>query len=36
MDISLKDFAKKSDLSELTIDRLAKEIADVLNIQVAF
>jgi len=33
MDISLKEFAKKSDLSELTIDRLAKEIADVLNIK---
>ena len=36
MDISLKEFAKKSDLSELTIDRLAKEIAVVLNIQVVF
>ena len=36
MDISLKEFAKKSDLSELTIDRLAKEIASVLNIEVVF
>ena len=32
MDISLKDFAKKSDLSELTIDRLTKEISEVLKI----
>lgn len=31
IDISLKDFAKKTDLSELTIDRLSKEISDVLK-----
>ena len=34
MDITLKDFAKKSDLSELTIDRLSKEISEVLNIYI--
>ena len=32
LDISLKDFAKKADLSELTIDRLTKEISEVLKI----
>ena len=31
IDISLKEFAKKAELSELTIDRLAKEIANILN-----
>ena len=35
MDITLKEFAKKSDLSELTIDRLAKEIAIVLQVNIA-
>jgi transcription initiation factor TFIIIB Brf1 subunit/transcription initiation factor TFIIB len=35
LDISLKDFAKKSDLSELTIDRLAKEIATILNVNIS-
>jgi hypothetical protein len=30
-EISLKDFTKKVDLSELTINKIAKEIADVLN-----
>ena len=34
IDISLKEFAKKTDLSELTIDRLAKEISEVLKIRV--
>jgi transcription initiation factor TFIIIB Brf1 subunit/transcription initiation factor TFIIB len=34
LDISLKDFAKKTDLSELTIDRLAKEISEVLKIPI--
>lgn len=32
LDISLKDFAKKAELSELTIDRLSKEISEVLKI----
>ena len=34
LDISLKEFAKKSELSELTIDRLAKEISEILDIHV--
>jgi transcription initiation factor TFIIIB Brf1 subunit/transcription initiation factor TFIIB len=34
LDISLKEFARKSDLSELTIDRLTKEISEVLDIRV--
>jgi len=34
LDISLKEFAKKSDLSELTIDRLSKEISNVLKIPI--
>lgn len=32
INISLKEFAKKSELSELTIERLAKEIARVLKL----
>ena len=31
IDISLKDFAKKVELSELTISKIAKEIAEVLG-----
>lgn len=31
IDISLRDFAKKADLSDLTINKIAKEIADVLG-----
>ncbi len=31
IEISLKDFAKKTDLSELTINKIAKEIAKVLG-----
>lgn len=34
LDISLKEFAKKSDLSELTIDRLTKEISRILQINI--
>ena len=36
LDISLKDFASKTELSELTILKLAKEIADVLKITIVF
>lgn len=32
IEISLKDFAKKVDLSELTISKIAKEISDILGI----
>jgi transcription initiation factor TFIIIB Brf1 subunit/transcription initiation factor TFIIB len=32
IDISLKDFAKKVELSELTISKIAKEISDILGI----
>ena len=32
IEISLKDFAKKVDLSELTITKIAKEISDILGI----
>jgi len=31
IDISLKEFAKKADLSDLTISKIAKEISDVLK-----
>lgn len=31
IDISIKDFAKKADLSELTISKTAKEISDLLD-----
>ena len=31
LDITLKEFAKKADLSELTINKIAKEIAEVLG-----
>lgn len=31
LDISLKDFANKTDLSELTISKIAKEIAEILE-----
>mgnify|MGYP003336189110 FL=1 len=31
IDINLKDFAKKVDLSELTIDKNTKEISVILN-----
>lgn len=31
LDITIKDFTKKADLSELTITKIAKEIAEVLN-----
>ena len=34
LDITLKEFASKTDLSELTIDKLAKEIGNVLDINV--
>ena len=34
IDISLKEFAKKTDLSELTIDKLAKEIGNILDINI--
>lgn len=34
LDITLKEFAKKTDLSELTIYRLAKEIASILNVNI--
>ena len=36
LDISLKDFASKTELSELTISRLAREISDVLKIPIYF
>lgn len=32
IDISLKDFAKKVELSELTISKIAKEISDILGV----
>ena len=32
IEISLKDFAKKVDLSELTISKIAKEISDILGV----
>ena len=32
IDITLKDFAKKVELSELTISKIAKEISDILGV----
>jgi len=36
LDISLKDFASKTELSELTISKLSREISDVLKIPIYF
>jgi transcription initiation factor TFIIIB Brf1 subunit/transcription initiation factor TFIIB len=36
LDISLKDFASKTELSELTISKIAKEIADILKTPIYF
>ena len=36
MDISLKDFASKTELSELTISKIAREISDILKIPIYF
>ena len=36
IDISLKDFASKTELSELTILKIAKEIADILKVTIIF
>lgn len=34
IDITLKEFAKRSELSELTIERLSKEIARILKVEI--
>lgn len=36
LDISIKEFASKTELSELTISKLAKEISDILKIPIYF
>lgn len=36
LDISLKEFASKTELSELTISKIAREISDVLKIPIYF
>lgn len=36
LDISIKDFASKTDLSELTINKISREISDILEIPILF
>lgn len=36
LDISIKDFASKTDLSELTINKISKEISEILEIPIYF